>query len=222
MNRIIERFSAETGKTEKFEYVEIEEQTTVKGDNFSVLHEYYRRLSDGELFEPFDNPDKNLEKDYRLYREKYNLLSSETIKEIRNKYQMTIRDFCTVLGISYSNLSSIENGNIQSKYIDSLVRLADDPSAFKKLIESRKNDLSDENYLKIADTINQMSVIPSEPNNKSTKVIINYNVNLQHEMVCAEGTIYYQTRKISDEGEKKWTESAIISSKQPLKMLTSK
>lgn len=51
---------------------------------------------------------------------------------------MTIRDYGAVLGISYSNLSSIENGSIQSKYIDSLIRLSEDPSAFKKLVESRK------------------------------------------------------------------------------------
>lgn len=53
---------------------------------------------------------------------------------------MTIRDYGAVLGISYSNLSSIENGSIQSKYIDSLIRLSEDPRwrSAQKLVESRK------------------------------------------------------------------------------------
>ena len=222
MNKIIERFSSETGKNEKFEYIEIEEQTTVKGDNFLVSHEYYRRLSDGELFEPFENPDKNLEKDYNLYREKYNLLSSEAVKKIRNKYKMTITDYGAVLGISYSNLSSIENGSIQSKYIDSLIRLSEDPSAFKKLVESRKNDLTDENYLRITDTIDKLSTFSIRKTDKMIMVIIDYNIAAEHVIVRVTDKLNYKAKKISDEGDKQWTESAIISSKQPLKMLTSK
>jgi hypothetical protein len=35
------------------------------------------------------------------------------------------------LGISYTNLSSIENGSLQPKYIDNLMRLAKDPYAFR-------------------------------------------------------------------------------------------
>lgn len=59
------------------------------------------------------------------------MLYSEDIKEIRNMYKLNIRDFSSILGISYTNLSSIENGSLQPKYIDNLMRLAKDPYAFR-------------------------------------------------------------------------------------------
>ena len=133
MTKFIERYSNETEKIERYEYMEVLEIVKVKNQSFEVLHEYYKRLSDGELFEPFDNPDKNLEKDYEIYRKKNNLLNPNQIRAIREKYKLSVRDFSNILGISYGNLSSIENGSIQPKYIDSLIRLASDPQALEKL-----------------------------------------------------------------------------------------
>jgi hypothetical protein len=53
-------------------------------------------------------------------------------------------------------------------------------------------------------------------------VIIDYNIAAEHVIVRVTDKLNYKAKKISDEGDKQWTESAIISSKQPLKMLTSK
>ena len=136
---IIERYSNETQKNEQYQLIEILEEVEIKNESFEVVHEYYQRLSDQELFEPFDNPDKNLNKDYALYRKKHALLTSMEIKEIRQKYGLSVRDFARVLGISYTNLSSIENGSIQAGYIDSLLRLVNDPYAFLEMVEGKES-----------------------------------------------------------------------------------
>lgn len=131
MKNFIEKLSRETGKLEKYELIELTEEVKIKKEIFEITHKYYKRLSDDELFEPFEDPDYNLNIDYNTYRNKHNLLYSEDIKEIRNMYKLNIRDFSSILGISYTNLSSIENGSLQPKYIDNLMRLAKDPYAFR-------------------------------------------------------------------------------------------
>ena len=80
-----------------------------------------------------------MNKDYALYRKKHALLTSMEIKEIRQKYGLSVRDFARVLGISYTNLSSIENGSIQAGYIDSLLRLVNDPYAFLEMVEGKES-----------------------------------------------------------------------------------
>ncbi|MFV0557951.1 MAG: helix-turn-helix domain-containing protein [Enterococcus sp.] len=136
---MIERYDRETGRVEEYKKVFLVEDVTIKKEIFyKVEHEYYERIFDGELFEPFENPDKNIEKDYALYRKRFSLLSPKEVKSIREKYNLTVREFAAILGFSYANLSAIENGNIQASYIDNGLRLAADPYAFLQLVEGKK------------------------------------------------------------------------------------
>ncbi|MBO1308074.1 hypothetical protein JZO70_18000 [Enterococcus sp. 669A] len=156
MEEIIERYSSETGVKEQYKKLRMKEIVEVKQEQFEVEHEYYQRLSDGELFEPFENPDKNLEKDYALYRQKHSLLSPEEVKQIRMNYQLSVRDFSKLLGISYSNLSTVENGSIQANYIDSLLRLAEEPLAFLHLVQQRSDLLSEKAYQDLSARLEQL------------------------------------------------------------------
>lgn len=88
MKNFIEKLSRETGKLEKYELIELTEEVKIKKEIFEITHKYYKRLSDDELFEPFEDPDYNLNIDYNTYRNKHNLLYSEDIKEIRNMYKL--------------------------------------------------------------------------------------------------------------------------------------
>lgn len=153
MKKKVARFSTDTGKTEDYELVSIFEQVRVKKEAFEADHLYYKRISDGELFEPFDDPDYNLRIDYDLYRERHSLLSSEEVHAVRQKYQLSIREFAALLGVSYANLSAIENGGLQSKYLDTLLRLASNTAAFQELLPARKGDLSSKAYDRLTGSV---------------------------------------------------------------------
>ncbi len=163
---VITRFSYETGQEEKYKKIKIEEEVFVKKERFKLTNVYYKRLSDGELFEPFDDPDYNIRNSYNLYRKKHNLLSPQEIVEIRNKYELSIREFANILGISYSNLSLIENGGLQAKYIDNLLRFSRDVPSFKQFIKDRKVDIDKNVYAKL--------LILIENIDKATKKYTNY------------------------------------------------
>lgn len=207
MSKMIKRQSNETGKVEQYELIKIKEHVKVKNDYFDVLHEYYKRLSDGELFEPFDDPDKNLNKDYDLYRKKYSLLTAEEVKGIRKKYELNIRDFSEILGISYSNLSSIENGSLQAGYIDNLLRLADDPYALLQLINGKKNVLSTKIVDRIVPILNKLIIHSYEEHQAIAIEIKKYNLDIRNNIVRLTNTIELDLKsQINTEEEKGETE----------------
>lgn len=218
MTKFIERYSNETEKIERYEYMEVLEIVKVKNQSFEVLHEYYKRLSDGELFEPFDNPDKNLEKDYEIYRKKNNLLNPNQIRAIREKYKLSVRDFSNILGISYGNLSSIENGSIQPKYIDSLIRLASDPQALEKLLIARKNDVTEGTYETLIARINDVFITTFQEYSDFTKKTKSVNLASMQELIKMTKRINYNLDR--NKGGRPWENFTMNSSTVSSRKLT--
>lgn len=208
MSKIIEKFSYETNQNERYEVIFLEEDVTIKNDTFKVKHEYYKRISDDELFEPFSNPDQNLEKDYNIYRERHNLLSAKKVKEIREKYELTIRDFSVLLGISYSNLSSIENGSIQANYIDSLIRLADDPYAFYKCIVEIKGKkvLKEKVYNRLEKLLENLILNSYSEHQQIAQKVYGCQLDLRNNIIRIANVMEFETEN-RIKGELKWGKS---------------
>ncbi|HIX69987.1 MAG TPA: helix-turn-helix domain-containing protein [Candidatus Enterococcus stercoravium] len=199
---IIKRYSNETRKIEEYKIILIKETVEIKKEKFEVLHEYYKRLSDDELFEPFDNPDKNIEKDYELYRKKFALLSPDEIKNIRKKYNLSVRDFSLILGISYGNLSSIENGSLQSGYIDTILRLANDPYAFLNLIERKKAILPERINDNLIILLRKLVVDVYPEHRKIAEQIQKENIEITNQLKRLTNVIEYQGKnKVIEESE---------------------
>lgn len=134
------------GKSIKYEVVELEEGVEIKGERYTVKHEYYKDLLTGELYEPLDDIDKNLRKGYDMYREKHNLLSSQAIKGIRVVYGLSEIELANILGLRVGIIKGIELGNLQEWYVDSLYRLIKDPYNFRLLVETRKHLMDEKIY----------------------------------------------------------------------------
>lgn len=219
MSKIIEKFSYETNRNERYEVIFLEEDVTIKNDTFKVKHEYYKRISDDELFEPFSNPDQNLEKDYNIYRERHNLLSAKDVKEIREKYELTIRDFSLLLGISYSNLSSIENGSIQASYIDSLLRMASDPYSFYSLVKCKgSNVLKKEVYNTLMQKLENLVLISYENHKEIANKVQGYYLDIRNNIVRFNNMYEFENNQ-DKKGEEKWEKSNLNESVVELNLL---
>lgn len=141
MTNYVTSFLLDLGRDEKFEIITIDENVTVKELTFKNTHTYWKSVTTGELYLPFDNPDSNLISDYNKYKKKKNLLSTKDVIEIRKKYGLSLRSFAKILGIGYSTLSKIENGVVQSNEHDALLRLASDPYSFYNNLVLPKSEL---------------------------------------------------------------------------------
>lgn len=128
-------------KDSLFEIVFKNEEVKVKKESFYVNHKYYRCSSCGELFEPLDDIDYNIDLDYSMYRELKGYLHPTAIKHIREKYKLSQRQFAELLGFSHATISNIENGSLQNKQQNMLFLMAASPHAFKRVVDSNKTVL---------------------------------------------------------------------------------
>jgi len=151
-----------TGEQETFTVVQGTEMFCVRGRQIQSTHIYWvpagEDVADEENYlAPVDDPDYNLQLDFQIYREKYGVLMPAEVKKIREDYQLSLRQYALILGISYSTLSEIENGLIlQSDEQESLFQLSRNRVAFKNLIVAKEAVMSARQFQRIQDKIAQL------------------------------------------------------------------
>jgi len=93
------------------EYTEIWKYETVKVKDLSdlVVRNHYWKDETGELWLDFNDPNENFRNIFDTYRKRKGFMEPNKIKELRNKLDLSLRDFARNLGISYAKLSQIEN-----------------------------------------------------------------------------------------------------------------
>ena len=67
-----------------------------------------------------------------------NLLTTNEIKEIRERYGLSQKDFALALGMGEITINRLENGSIQSEAVDSIIRLSENPENMLELIERNR------------------------------------------------------------------------------------
>lgn len=200
----LRHFCSDCGTEEIFEEVTLEESLKVKGVTVTNTHVYLKCPKCEELFEPFDDPERNLILDYREYRKIKGFLQPEEIIRIRKKYDISLRTFSMITGISHSTISNIENNSLQNKEHDSIFRLSSDVYSFKKLVEQRKAELEETVYVKL---IKKLDLLCATSYVEHKELVVNYH----NDLIIRVNNIEYDVKKIqskidrTEEGEVTWT-----------------
>ena len=121
-------------------------KSEVKGTELEIIEEYMIDLNTGN---EINNHKFNLENDKKLidaYKEEKELLTSNEIKEIRNMYGMTQKNYAFALGMGEISIHRLEKTFIQSDETDSLMRLSVDPSIMLKLLKINKSRFEEDVY----------------------------------------------------------------------------
>jgi len=83
------------------------------------------------------------------YRKAQGILTSEEIIAIRNKYGITQKDLCLILGWGAKTITRYESYQIPDRAHDTILKkIADDPKWFLDLLDYEKNVFSDAEYNK--------------------------------------------------------------------------
>ncbi len=140
-----------------YDVIEKKEVFNVKGENIEITSQVaVCRECGNELSEP-TLEDENLKKAFRKYAEKYNLILPEEIKRIRLKYGIASQEiFAKILGIGKATLARYEAGALPSESISNLIKQADDPDFFEKLLDERADRISVTDYRRIKDRLSKM------------------------------------------------------------------
>lgn len=148
-----------TGQPAHFTVISLDEVVQVRRREIKMTHVYWvpegENLDDPENYlEPIDDPDFNLQADFREYRHQFGVLTPAAVRQIRESYQLSLRQFALILGISYSTLSEIENGLVlQTDEQESLFRLSQNERAFAALVQAKKAIMSVSQYQKITQKV---------------------------------------------------------------------
>lgn len=143
------------GKESALILVKETEEINVRGELIPIEAEYYRCQECGEEFE-ISRPDYTPLKDaYEEYRRRKSMVQPEEIRHFRNKFELTQKEFSGILGIGIATLNRYENGALQNKAHDRVLRLSMDPSNFLVLVQENDGVLNREKRNKIIQHIQQ-------------------------------------------------------------------
>lgn len=122
-------------------------------DKFEILYNYYLCEDTNEQFTTTEIDTLNLNQVYNKYREKYGIPFTDEIKNIRDKYGLSAAKMSEVLGLGANIYRNYEAGEMPSVSTGRLIRFAEDPEEFSKLLEMSKNVLEPHEYDRVAKKI---------------------------------------------------------------------
>lgn len=124
-------------REEKVNYV-------VKDEEIEVVEKYYIDLNTNERIY---NKELAVENDivaYDVYKKKKGLLTTDEIKDIRRKYQLTQKEYALAIGVGEITIHRFENGTIQTESIDAIMKLSKNPQNMLQLISQNKEKIEKE------------------------------------------------------------------------------
>jgi len=113
----------------------------VRGDPIEIEAEVVICQECGEKVFDEERDSSNLEKAYKVYRDKHNLLSPDEIRSIREKYGLSQRAVSRLLGCGEITIHRYENGAIQDNAHDNLLRSIADPKNMQRFFETNRDKL---------------------------------------------------------------------------------
>lgn len=131
-------------------------KSKIKGVMLEIIEEY---MIDSNTGNEINSHKLDMENDKKLvdaYKEEKELLTSNEIKEIRNMYGMTQREYAFALGMGEISIHRLEKTFIQSDETDSLMRLSGDPSIMLKLLNINKSRFEDDVYNRLANKCEEL------------------------------------------------------------------
>lgn len=96
-----------------------------------------------------DIMDRNFHLAYDVYKKKKGLLSSAEIRSLRKKYHLSATGLSRLLGAGEKTITRYENGAIQEKIYDRLLRLLSYPNIFDVFYSLQKEELSPKEQQKV-------------------------------------------------------------------------
>jgi len=123
----------------EIELVHKTEEIKVRGEPIEVEVEFYKCLVCEEEFEDPRSDHDPLDKAYREYRRRHDMIQPEEIRQLRKRYGFTQSEMNNLLGWGGATLSRYENGALQDEAHGKILHLITDPRNLLNLIEKSPN-----------------------------------------------------------------------------------
>lgn len=116
---------------------------------FEVVFHYYLCTDSGEQFTTTELDNLNLLQVHNQYRAKYAIPFVDEIKAIRNKYDLSAAKMSVILGFGANVYRNYEAGEMPSVSTGRMIRMAEDPREFLRILDFARNELDETDYNKV-------------------------------------------------------------------------
>ena len=122
--------------------IEKQETYDVKGEKITVDAKIRKcENCNKEIFD-MTLDTENLKKAYRIYKNKHNLMQSENIIALRQKYHLTQNMLSRLVGCTQATIARYERGSLQSETHNTALVLLKNPENIKKLFEEKFDEFN--------------------------------------------------------------------------------
>lgn len=133
-------------------------QVDVKG-SLIEYDEYYLVDENGEEIFDRNIEIENDQRLYDIYKKQNNLLTNTEIKKIRQKYELTQKEYALVIGVGEITVHRFEKGSIQTEAVDSIMRLSNDPDNMSFLLLQNRKNIGEKLYNTLLDKIKELQIL---------------------------------------------------------------
>ncbi len=117
-------------------------------EEFEVTEFFYLCEKCNEDFTTTETDELNTVQVYNQYREKYNIPFPGQLTTIKNEYGLNSKNFAKLLGFGVNQFANYEKGEIPNQSNATLLSLCLDPNEMLKIIERKKEVLSEYRFNK--------------------------------------------------------------------------
>lgn len=133
---------------------------TVKNEDFLIKGKRAFCKNDGEELLHLDYDKENQEKAFNLYREKYGIVRVDELKEARENYQLTQREYSYLLGFGEITVSRYERGSLPTVAQSNIIHESFNPTYFYKTIPEKHEKISNQRLIEIKENIRMLEPQP--------------------------------------------------------------
>lgn len=150
-------FCEECNSLVEYEVKEINDSIEIKGKeyNYKRLIGYCKKC--GEEISSNEINDENLNRINKVYRNEENIITTEEINKILNKYKIGKKPLSKLLGWGEVTLIRYLNGDVPSKvYSEQLYKILNNEKYMNMLIEENKHLITERAYNNVKNAINKL------------------------------------------------------------------
>lgn len=160
MANLVKRINYDCPQCDQYHEVEVyvqETQSLIEGNIVAHEETFYFCPNEKEEFIPAKVMNQNLLSARDAYRESIGLLPSFKIREIREVFKLTQKEFANLLGWGDVTVQRYESKAIQDETYDQKMKLVyEDPQMALKELEKHADRFEYERYLEIRDTVTDL------------------------------------------------------------------
>ena len=117
------------------ELVKESKELEFRNETLEIIYHSWKCVDTGELFTTDELDTLNINQVHNKYREQHNIPFPDQIRATRSKYGLSATKMSEILGFGVNTYRNYEKGEVPQASNAKLIKLAENPSEFKRLVE---------------------------------------------------------------------------------------